>query len=222
MRRLYVFLGLALLIFLLHQAFPFVLQDEDSRMRALYLVLLLCLFAGGRRLRGRPFPKAARDAALWIAILLLLVMGYSFRDELGGNRLMAELSPSHVRTNGDGSLSIKASEGGHFFADGEVNGAPVRFLVDTGASGIVLSPDDARRAGIDTENLAYDRYAMTANGAGAGAEVTLGTLEVGSITLRGVSASVNKAWMKESLLGMSFLRRLHGFRVEGDRLVLVP
>jgi aspartyl protease family protein len=223
MRRFYVLIGLVALVALLHNAFPYVLEDENARMRVLYLVVLLCfLAAGGSRLRGRPLPKLARDAAIWLAIIVALVFAYSFRDELGHSRIMAELVPAQVQVEGDGTLSIKASEGGHFFVEGKVNDVAVRFLIDTGASDIVLAPDDARRAGLDTDALDYTHYATTANGTGAGARVMLNSLTIGSIALHHMPASVNKVWMQESLLGMSFLHRLKGFRVEGDRLILMP
>lgn len=223
MRRLYVILGLIALVALLNHAFPYALDDENTRMRMLYLVLLLSLFfGGGRVLRNRPLPKVARDAAIWLGLIVLLVFAYSFRDEFGQSRLMAELVPSRVHVNDDGTLSIRASDGGHFFAEGKVNGKAVRFLIDTGASSIVLTPDDARRVGYDPQTLNYDTYSSTANGVGKGASVTLRSLVVGSIGLEGVPAEVNRSWMRESLLGMSFLRRLKGFRVEGNTLILVP
>jgi aspartyl protease family protein len=223
MRRLTIAIGLIALIAVLNSLFPYALQDENTRMRALYLVLLLTLvLGGGRAFRGRPVSRVARDAGIWGAILALLVFAYSFRDEFGHSRLIAELMPSRVQVNEDGSLSIRASDGGHFYAEGEVNGVPVRFLVDTGASDVVLAPDDARRAGLEPGTLDYTRYSTTANGVGKGAPVTLASLKVGRITLERMPATVNQVWMHDSLLGMSFLKRLRGFRVEGNTLVLMP
>ncbi len=223
MRRLFIAIGLIALIALLHHAFPYVLQDEDARMRVLYLTTLLMLgFAGGSRRFKRPMPKLLRDAGIWLAILVLLVFAYSFRDEFGHNRFMAELMPDRVQVTSDGTMSIRASEGGHFYVEGEVNGTPVRFLVDTGATDVVLTPEDARRVGLETDKLDYTRYFTSANGGGSSAPVTLASLKVGPISFARMPADVNKAWMRDSLLGMSFLRRLKGFRVDGSTLVLMP
>jgi aspartyl protease family protein len=200
------------------------LQNEDARMRVLYLVLLLSVgLAGGMRgFKNRPLPKIWRDAAIWVAIIVLLVFAYSFRDEFGHSRLMAEFMPDHAQVSADGSVSIRASEGGHFFVEGKVNGTSVRFLIDTGASEVVLTPDDARRVGLEPDALDYSRYSITANGGVKGAPVTLKSLSIANITREDMPATVNTVWMHESLLGMSFLRRLRGFRVDGNTLVLVP
>ena len=222
MRLLLAVFGVAVLVFLLHHAFPYALENEDTRMRVLYFSLLVAVIVAGRRKWNRPLPKVARDAAIWLGILLVLIMGYSLRDDLGHNRLLSELLPSHAQDNKDGTLIIHASEDGHFHIEAIIDGTPMRFLIDTGASDIVLSPQDARRAGFDTAMLDYRHPYATANGMGSGAWITLGTLEIGSIALRKIPASVNKAWMDESLLGMSFLRRLSGFRVEGSKLILIP
>jgi aspartyl protease family protein len=101
-----------------------------------------------------------------------------------------------------------------------VNGAPVRFIIDTGASDIVLSPSDARRAGVDMASLDFARGYETANGAGRGARVVLKSLQVGQVHAADVEASVNAAPMRASLLGMAFLKRFESIEVRGGRLVL--
>ncbi len=224
MRRIYVALGLIALIAGLHYEFPYVLQDENARMRVLYFVTLLSVifvFGPGAR-KFSNMPRAWRDAAIWLAILVLLVSAYSFRDEFEHSRLVAELIPSRAQVNGDGTVSIRVSENGHFYIEGKVGETVMRFLIDTGASDVVLAPDDAKRIGLQPDSLEYTRFFSTANGGGTGASVTLPELVIGNIVIRRMPVTVNKTWMPESLLGMSFLRRLHGFRVEGDRLLLMP
>ena len=153
---------------------------------------------------------------------MVLVLAYSYRDDLTQNRLVAELIPGRVQVMADGTMEIRASAGGHFFVEASVNGEPVRFMIDTGASDIVLSPADARRCGFDPAQLEYDRNYETANGRGKGAPVVLRDMRVGKVRLSQVQASVNFAPMDASLLGMSFLHKLHGFSVEGDRFILIP
>ena len=97
---------------------------------------------------------------------------------------------------------------------------PIRFLVDTGASDVVLSPSDARKLGFDPDHLKFTRPYNTANGVVWGASVTLNRVAIGPVALDGVAASVNGAAMGQSLLGMSFLGRLSGYAVENGRMTL--
>ena len=117
-------------------------------------------------------------------------------------------------------LLIRANGAGHFLIDADVERAKIRFLVDTGATMVVLSPEDARRAGLSEDRLNFSREVSTANGNVRVAPVTLKKFKVGQIVLRDVEAVVNSAPMRVSLLGMSFLRRLDGWQVKGDKLYL--
>ncbi|MBT3978500.1 MAG: TIGR02281 family clan AA aspartic protease [Rhodospirillaceae bacterium] len=103
---------------------------------------------------------------------------------------------------------------------GSANGARVRFMIDTGASDIVLSPADARAIGIDPATLRYTRVYQTANGLGRGASYRLETLAIGPIEFRDVAVSINQAEMNVSLLGMAFLDRLSTFEISGRRMTL--
>jgi aspartyl protease family protein len=101
-----------------------------------------------------------------------------------------------------------------------VNGTPVTFLVDTGASDIVLRMADAERLGFQPATLRFTQRFATANGEVRGAPVMLREFRVGEFSLFDVPASVNEAPLRMSLLGMSFLRQLDGYGVENGRLVL--
>ena len=122
----------------------------------------------------------------------------------------------------DGEVSFRERKGGHFIVDAKVDGVPIQFLVDTGASDVTLTPRDARRLGFDLNRLNYDRTYRTANGVVKGAPVRLHRLSVGHISLADVRASVNSADMNRSLLGMSFLSRLSSFEVAQGTLTLRP
>ena len=163
-----------------------------------------------------------KHAIVWIGIALLLVTGYSYRDDIMGSRVMAELMPDRPQFLSDGSIQLRANEYHQFYVRGEVNNAPVRFLVDTGASDISLSQADAIRAGIDVDNLEYSRVYSTANGRTTGAPIRLRRLEIGSIVVRDIEAHVNKGEMQGSLLGMGFLHLLDSYEVRGNVMTLVP
>ncbi|UCH73753.1 MAG: TIGR02281 family clan AA aspartic protease [Rhodospirillales bacterium] len=189
-----------------------------------WLAILALVASGILASRTLNLGKAVRDLAIWAAVVAGLVAVYGFRGELMmvGNRILGELEPSRSQMLASGELAFRRGADGHFYIDAEVNGRPIRFLVDTGASEIVLSPADARRLGFAPSTLTYDRIYQTANGIGRGAAVTLQSVAVGSIRFHGVAASVNDAAMSESLLGMSFLDRLSGYEVRGDSLFLRP
>jgi aspartyl protease family protein len=101
-----------------------------------------------------------------------------------------------------------------------VNGTPVDFVVDTGATDMVLSREDAARIGLDPGDLAYTGIASTANGQVRTARVRLDEVSLGGITDRGVTASVNAGEMSGSLLGMSYLHRFERIEIANGRLIL--
>ncbi|MEI9889504.1 MAG: TIGR02281 family clan AA aspartic protease [Caulobacteraceae bacterium] len=115
----------------------------------------------------------------------------------------------------------KASDG-HFWADGQVNGAPVRFLVDTGASAVSLTPRDARRLGLDPTRLVYDQRVATAAGMSPAARVKLSSVSVNGVRVANVDAVVIDRGLPASLLGMSYLGRLSRFEATPSSLVLNP
>jgi aspartyl protease family protein len=133
----------------------------------------------------------------------------------------AAIVPGLAVETGPGEVVLRASADGHFYANAAVDGVAIRFLVDTGASTITLSADDARRLGFDPEALDYVLPVTTAGGSGLAARVTLEELRLGGIALRRVAAAVMPpGTLDRSLLGMAFLERLRGFEISGDRLIL--
>lgn len=118
--------------------------------------------------------------------------------------------------------AVPKSNDGHFWADGRVNGADVRFLVDTGASEVFLTLADARRLGIDPDQLVYDRKVRTADGESFAAPVRLTSVSIQGVRLTQVDALVIGRGLPASLLGMSYLGRLSRFEATPNALVLEP
>jgi len=119
------------------------------------------------------------------------------------------------------AMILKASDG-HYWADGDVNGAPVRFLVDTGATAVALAPDDARRLGFDLNSLEYGYRVVTAGGQARAAAVKLGSVTVAGARLENVDALVIEKGLDASLLGMTYLGRLASFQATRQALILQP
>jgi aspartyl protease family protein len=217
-------LAIGIGIYYLAQRFPEALSDEFGRMRLVHGLLWLALIGSSFILHRRLKPqKVVRDVAIWIALAAVLFVGFAYRHEFSAmkDRVVAEILP-HSGTSADDAISFQKGAHGHFVVEAEVDGIPVRFLVDTGASDVVLSPADAQRLGLDLGGLAYTRRYRTANGIVAGAPIRLGQVRLGPIVIDDVRASVNGAEMRRSLLGMSFLDRLSGYEIANDTLILRP
>ena len=223
-------LGLSILVLVvwLHLRFPDALSSRDGQISLAHTLLILGFVGGSfilhRRLRMK---KAIRYTGLWLAIGGLVFIGYSLRHDLAGfgNRLLGELVPSWGLQQGE-AMRFAVSPDGHFVVEAvittEAAQVPIRLLVDTGASDVVLSPTDARRLGLDLATLDFSKTYRTANGIVYGAPVRLATMRIGSIEVKDVRASVNSAAMDRSLLGMSFLERLSGYEVTAGSLILYP
>jgi aspartyl protease family protein len=207
-------LGLSLLV-------PGQTPGAQDGFQIVRLVGLAALVSSGlltvRRIDVR---GGVRNALTWGLILIVLVLGYAYRQDAvdAGQRLRAALFPAFAAQTAPRSIQIGQSEGGGYYVMGQVNGAPVRFAIDTGASDVVLSPADAARAHVAPGGP--DQPSETANGVGYGAKTTVSSLAVGPIRLSNVTVFVNRAPMNISLLGMSFLSRLESFQVRGDRMIL--
>lgn len=119
-----------------------------------------------------------------------------------------------------GRIEVPLRSDGHYHLTLTLNGTPVEFVVDTGATSVVLSKDDARRAGIDVDNLTFTGFANTANGSVRTAEVWLDEIAVGPIVTRNFPVSVNGGEMGFSLLGMEYLNTFERIEISGGRLVL--
>ncbi len=161
-------------------------------------------------------------ALIWCLAGALVFVSYSFRDEAAWvlDRVRGDLSPGTGYAESDRGISFRARRDGHFVIEALADGIPLRMMVDTGASDVVLSPADAGRLGIDTSSLAFVRPYETANGVVLGAPVTLGQLRIGPVVVANLRASVIGTPLETSLLGMSFLSRTGGWEVRGDSLTL--
>lgn len=219
--------GLAVLLFR-HDAGTVFGMANDRFAQAVALVSVLVFVLFGAFGRGR-FGQSVRNAIIWVAVLVLAVGGYTYRNELEwvARRMTAELIPGQAVVERAGSpfeqVVINRGAGGHFGVFAEVNMARVPMMVDTGASVITLTTEDARAAGVDIADLRFSVPVSTANGTARAAPVVLDSVVVGSIERRRVPALVAQPGLLDSsLLGMSFIDTLGGFSISGDRMVLTP
>jgi len=219
-------LGIGLLILLFNHDSPKILgvrTDDFGRM--LYLLPIALMLAAGIWGRRISVGETMRHMMIWLVLILGLATAYLYRyDALSvGNRLLAGLIPGRavVVTTSEGGKEVILHKllNGHFEADVEINGQSITMLVDTGASMIALSREDAERVGIIPDNLTYSMSVMTANGRAQAAPVTLSEVAIGPIVRNNVAGSVAEdGRLDQSLLGMSFLETLGSLQMQTDEL----
>jgi aspartyl protease family protein len=196
-------------------------MGEGDKAQAIYLaIILVVVLAGSAVLRRQSIGRTLSMLLIWVAIFGLIAFTANRREDVLA--LLGETDPAVASSAPGGGVAIKGHADGHFWVRATINGEPTLFLVDTGASDVVLSQASARAAGIDVDNLSYDRAALTANGTVRGATVRLKTIDVGGIVRSDMPATVTQGPLDTNLLGMRFLRSLSGWRVERDTLVLQP
>jgi aspartyl protease family protein len=189
----------------------------ETKIMALAFVGVIALALFRQR-----FSHALESVLIWVVVVLLLLLGYTYRWELRdvGERVLAELIPGRAATRGR-TVEIARGGGGSFAVGTQINGARIAMVLDTGASAVVLTQEAAKAAGLPLELLNYSVNVDTANGRARAAPVTLDRVSIGGITERSVPALIAQpGQLRTSLLGMSFLNRLESWEVRGDKLLM--
>lgn len=188
----------------------------DDKAYLFYLFILLIFISGSfLYTRRESLGNTAQQALIWILIFVGAITAYGFKDVF-----MAQIYPSTALQNGTGSVTLSRANDGHFYARLNINGRDIEFVIDTGASAIVLSQGDAEAIGINTNNLNYMGQSYTANGTVRTAFIKLSVVKLGDITDYDLPASVNGGELFGSLLGMDYLNLFSEFKISGDTLTL--
>jgi aspartyl protease family protein len=192
------------------------MSDNIDTAHLIYLVVLGCavmlwFFAANRN----TLSKTVQQAALWGLIFIGVIAAIGLWDDIRNT-----VAPMQTISRNGGQIELPRATDGHYYLDAEVNGKPVRFVVDTGASDIVLSRADAIRVGLHPDGLNFVGRANTANGMVRTAPVRLDSLSVGGVEDRGLRAVVNDGALDTSLLGMRYLQRFSSMQIADGKLVL--
>ncbi len=177
-------------------------MNSDDYGRLIYLVILAVAIGGSMLLSYRgALGRLAQQLSIWGLIFVGVAAGYGLWSDISAGR------PRIAVLDDSGSLQVPQAADGHYYLTLTINGQPIDFMIDTGASEVVLSQADATRIGIDVATLNYFGEASTANGPVRTARVTLQ-----DVALAGADQGAMRAWVNEgeldiSLLGMSYLRR---------------
>ena len=216
---------------------------EPAHSRYAFFGALVLLFAAAEWVNAQRYESAVRLMTSWgTSLVAIAILGLQFFNTVNVKALInqdaapeaqqtAEAQPQKRRAKKAGApiqqataygeVEIKAGRNGNFYTRADVNGKSVRVLVDTGATFVALRYQDAEALSLDPLNLDYTVKINTANGVSYAAPVDLDEITIGGITVNNVEAIVTKpGTMHITLLGMSYLGRAGGFRVEGDTLVL--
>jgi aspartyl protease family protein len=188
--------------------------DGESFGRLAYLAILIVAIGGYLLVeyRGR-MGQLARGVMSWGLIIIGLMAGYGIWQDMGG-----QFTPRQSVAVG-GEVILPRAPDGHYYITLDIDGTPLDFMVDTGATNVVLSRSDAEKLGIDPAGLVYLGIAQTANGTVRTARVALENVALGDFKDATLAAYVNDGDMDGSLLGMDYLGR-YRIEIAGDRMIL--
>ena len=182
----------------------------------IYFVVLLAMVGGWFFLQTKEgLNRTLQYAAVWAMIFIGAAAAVGLWQDITRDARTPQFSVA-----GADQIIVPRSRDGHYYLSLDVNGTPVRFVVDTGATDIVLTGRDAARAGIASDELSYVGRANTANGQVRTAFVRLDEVSLGTITDRDVPAVVNEGEMEQSLLGMGYLQRWGRIEIAAGELIL--
>jgi aspartyl protease family protein len=177
----------------------------------LAVVLVFWMFVQNREKLGRKLQYLAAWGLIFLGVIAAVGLWGDIRQTV---------MPRQAVFADESRVELPRAPDGHYYVSLEINGVPTRFVVDTGATGMVLTRKDAERAGLEAGDLVFQGQASTANGLVQTAPVRLKQVALGPFTDRNLRAYVNQGEMKTSLLGMSYLQRFSRLEIADGKLVL--
>lgn len=196
--------------------------SEQPLLSLAMVAIFVSIFAS---LIRRPAPGLARllqgTANLGLAAALLLTIAQVARFTTGSDFALPQMGMPRQTIEGS-ETHIPMARDGHFWIEASVNGAPQRFMVDTGATLTAISPDTAYAAELDRQSLRQQVMLRTANGTVAADLVTIDEMRFGNVVARDLDAVVAPGIGETNVIGMNLLSRLASWRVEDNTLILVP
>jgi len=185
---------------------------ENQKLIFLSIILILLLSSYLINMRDN-LSKFFKSAAAWVIIFSCFVAGYGFWQD------MTRQNPLATINNGS-DIVIKMNDDGHFHTTALVNGVELEFLIDTGATHIVLTKNDAKKINYDLSKLVFWGKSDTANGVVKTAPIRLRSIKIGQYADTNILAYINEGVMRQSLLGMSFLSKFTSVEIQNNNLYL--
>jgi aspartyl protease family protein len=199
-------------------------MSEGDTASLVYSLMLLVLVGSALISRALPIGQTIKMALAWIGIFALIFLLVSFRPEMKliWQRITGELGLASAPEITGEPMTLRKSEDGHFWVTAEVNGRPMRFMVDSGATFTAISAKAAQAAGVEPSGLGLKTVIDTANGMVEADRGTIADLRVGTLAMRDHDVLISDGLGDTNLLGMNFLSELESWRVEGSSMILVP
>jgi aspartyl protease family protein len=196
-------------------------SDGSQALNLIYLLIILIAVVSAFSIRRVPVGKTLKMVLAWVLIFAAGFAIFALREDFKalGSRLWAAVTGSNVQETQNGELRIAMAEDGHFWVDAELNGRPVRFLIDSGATVTTIGPGTAERAGVQASG--GRTLVDTANGIAQVDRGSADLLKVGPIERRNFSLFIARE-DATNVIGMNFLSTLSRWSVEGRTLVLRP
>ncbi|MDH5797911.1 MAG: TIGR02281 family clan AA aspartic protease [Paracoccaceae bacterium] len=190
-------------------------MSGDQYARLAYLLLLLLAVGGYFLAESRKnMGQTAKQAAVWGLIFVGFIAGFGL-----WNDIRDDVAPRQSLISA-GVVEVPRSDDGHYYLTVHLNEVPVQFVVDTGATDVVLTLKDAERVGLDPTQLRFTELAMTANGEVRTATARIGSVQIGDIRDNDLRVSVTEGELDISLLGMSYLQHFEHIEIQRGKLVL--
>jgi len=199
-------------------------MSEDQSINLVFAIGALVLVASVLFSRRIGFGYIIRAVLGWVAIFAVFILIFSYRAELLGvwNKVTGELLGANDQQVVGETLRLRQSADGHFWVNAQVNGTPVRFLVDSGATTTAMTLDTARAANVDIDESGFPVQIITANGRVEAQRGSIQSLQVGPMMAEDFPVVVAEAFGGSNVLGMNFLSAMESWRVERMEMILVP
>ena len=187
--------------------------------RLTYLGILIAVLVGSVLITRRgALGKMAKQAGIWLFIFVAVIAAMGMWQDIRTTHPPGANADS-TQVKGDKIVLSKQSDG-HYYLNLTVNDQTLTFMVDTGASQIVLSQQDAAKLGFKRDQLSYWLQAQTANGTVQMAPVRLEKITLGDFSDQNIQAVVNSGELHKSLLGMSYLNLFSSIEIKQNRMIL--
>ena len=196
-----------------------IMEDGPSLIWGVACILLLVSSLAARRL---PLTYIAKAALAWIAIFAALFAIFSFRFEFISiwERVKADISGTAGQSISGETIELRRQDDGHYWITVDINGKPVRFMIDSGATMTAINATTAKEAGVEADG--YPIILSTANGRVAAKRATVLSLVVGPHKIENHPVVVSESFGDVNLLGMNFLNNMQSWRVEANKMILIP
>ena len=196
-----------------------IMENGPSLIWGVVCILLLLSSLAARRL---PLGYVAKAAFAWIAIFAALFAIFSFRFEFKAvwERVKADISGTAGQNVSGGEIAIRRQDDGHYWLQLDVNGKPVRFMIDSGATTTAVNANTARETGIEVDANGYPVFLNTANGSVAAQRGVILSLKIGTRELGQHDVVVSESFGDTNVLGMNFLDSMRSWTVERNVMTL--